>query len=317
MTKLALILPCYHEEEILEHSYGELKPVMQRMVDSGLISSDSCICFVDDGSTDNTWPIIEKLQQENNYVIGIRLSRNFGHQNALVAGLETLHNMFDAYITIDADLQDDISVLDKMIKKFQEGNKIVFGVRNDRKSDSLLYRKTVQSFYKMMQGMGVNSVYNHADFRLIDNTVLLEFLRFNESNLYLRGIFPAIGFKQDNVYYARKVRVAGTSKYSVRKLIQLAWQGITSFSVKPLQLVLFIGIFLFFIAIAISIWALVEFLLGNTLRGWFSTIIPLTLFGGIQMLSLGIIGEYIGKIYLEVKNRPRFIVQETRGLDEE
>ncbi len=315
MIRLVLIVPCYNEEEVLGHSFSELYSVYRDLTEKKLITPESRICFVDDGSSDDTWKIIENLQHKHREVIGIRLSRNFGHQNALVAGLETLHNRFDAYVTIDADLQDDTGVIKEMVEKYREGYRIVYGVRNDRKADSLIYRKTVQSFYRLMQKLGDKSIYNHADFRLVDNTVLTEFLRFPETNLYLRGMFPGIGFRNTNVYYARKERKAGTSKYPLSKLVALAWEGITSFSSKPLQLVLVTGVLLFLVAIVISVWALVEFIAGNTLRGWFSTIIPLTLFGGIQMLSLGIIGEYIGKLYLEVKNRPRFIIEEIKGMD--
>lgn len=309
-ASLAIILPCYNEEEVLRNSFEILNKYLVQLQDDKKVSLESKIVFIDDGSTDLTWSIIQELSARNREATGIQLSRNFGQQNALLAGLYACQKKYDVFITLDVDLQDDPAIIPQMIDEFYRGKNIVYGVRNDRKADSFIYRRTVQTFYKTMQFLGVKSIYNHADFRLIDKKALVEFLKYEEVNLYIRGIFPEIGLEQSELYYARKERKAGSSKYSVAKLMALAWNGITSFSVKPLRLILFLGVLTFLLAIVISVWALIEFILGNTYRGWFSTIIPVTFFGGIQMISIGILGEYIGKIYLEVKGRPRFIISE-------
>jgi len=309
-ANLAILLPCYNEEEILYNSFQILKDYLQRLKDEKKVSLGSKIVFIDDGSNDLTWSIIQEISEKYQEATGIKLSRNFGQQNALLAGLHSCKEKYDIFITLDVDLQDDPAIIPKMVDDFYSGKNIVYGVRNDRKTDSFFYRHTAQTFYKTMRFLGVKSIFNHADFRLIDKKALMEFLKYEETNLYIRGIFPEIGLEQSKVYYARKERKAGRSKYSVAKLMALAWNGITSFSVKPLRLILFLGVFTFLLALAISVWAFVEFILGNTYRGWFSMIIPVTFFGGIQMISIGILGEYIGKIYLEVKSRPRFIISE-------
>jgi glycosyltransferase involved in cell wall biosynthesis len=273
------------------------------------ITADSKICFVNDGSRDSTWIIIDSICKRDSTIIGLKLSRNFGHQAALVAGLLHHKNQFDCYVSIDADLQDDLRAIDGMLEKYNEGSKIVYGVRNDRSTDSFFKRFTAETFYKLMQRMGVPTVYNHADFRLIDNQVLNEFSNFGETNLFIRGIIPMIGFQSDKVYYKRLEREAGESKYPLRKMLIFAWNGITSFSTVPMKLVLWFGIFNFVFAMGITIWVLVCKLFGFTVQGWTSIVLPMTFFSGSNMIAIGLIGEYVGKIYEEVKSRPRYIIE--------
>ncbi len=312
MTKLCLIVPCFNEEEIIESSYAKLSSLMKGLITKGLLSDSSKICFVDDGSKDSTWLKLEKISASDNHVSIIKLSRNFGHQFALLAGLDNMVNLFDIFITIDVDLQDDISTMEEMINQYNEGNEVVYGVRMDRRTDTMVKRKTAEFFYQLMKGLGVNTVYNHSDYRLISNKVLIEFLRFKEVNLFLRGIFPMVGFRNSCVYYDRKVREAGVSKYPFGKMIAFAWEGISSFSIKPMRLILYIGVLTFLMSVTISIWAVIVLINGNTVPGWFSTIFPITIFGGIQMISIGILGEYIGKIYNEIKSRPRYIIEKIK-----
>jgi len=273
------------------------------------ITADSKICFVNDGSRDSTWIIIDSICKRDSNIIGLKLSRNFGHQAALVAGLLHHKNQFDCYVSIDADLQDDLRAIDGMLEKYNEGSKIVYGVRNDRSTDSFFKRFTAETFYKLMQRMGVPTVYNHADFRLIDNQVLNEFSNFGETNLFIRGIIPMIGFQSDKVYYKRLEREAGESKYPLRKMLIFAWNGITSFSTVPMKLVLWFGIFNFVFAMGITVWVLVCKLFGFTVQGWTSIVLPMTFFSGSNMIAIGLIGEYVGKIYEEVKARPRYIIE--------
>jgi glycosyltransferase involved in cell wall biosynthesis len=273
------------------------------------ITADSKICFVNDGSRDSTWIIIDSICKRDSTIIGLKLSRNFGHQAALVAGLLHHKNQFDCYVSIDADLQDDLRAIDGMLEKYNEGSKIVYGVRNDRSTDSFFKRFTAETFYKLMQRMGVPTVYNHADFRLIDNQVLNEFSNFGETNLFIRGIMPMIGFQSDKVYYKRLEREAGESKYPLRKMLIFAWNGITSFSTVPMKLVLWFGIFNFVFAMGITVWVLVCKLFGFTVQGWTSIVLPMTFFSGSNMIAIGLIGEYVGKIYEEVKSRPRYIIE--------
>lgn len=273
------------------------------------ITADSKICFVNDGSRDSTWIIIDSICKRDDNIIGLKLSRNFGHQAALVAGLLHHKNQFDCYVSIDADLQDDLRAIDGMLEKYNEGSKIVYGVRNDRSTDSFFKRFTAETFYKLMQRMGVPTVYNHADFRLIDNQVLNEFSNFGETNLFIRGIIPMIGFQSDKVYYKRLEREAGESKYPLRKMLIFAWNGITSFSTVPMKLVLWFGIFNFVFAMGITVWVLVCKLFGFTVQGWTSIVLPMTFFSGSNMIAIGLIGEYVGKIYEEVKSRPRYIIE--------
>lgn len=306
---LCIVIPCYNEEEILKWSYQSLKDKLQQLITEKLISEKSQICFVNDGSKDNTWSIIETICQEDTFVSGIKLSRNFGHQSALIAGLTAKVNNFDCYITIDADLQDDTNAIDEMVVRFIEGNEIVYGVRNDRTNDSIFKRGTAYFFYQLMIALKVKTVHNHADFRLIGNRVLIELLNFKEINMFLRGIIPLIGFKSAIVYYKRKNRLAGTTKYPLGKMLAFAWDGITSFSTTPLRIGVYIGVLTFISTIIISLWAFITYLEGRALPGWLSTVIPIALLGGIQMISIGVLGEYIGKIYTEIKRRPRFIIE--------
>lgn len=309
MCKLLLVVPCYNEQEILEKTYSTLSMYFSELKERNAITADSKICFVNDGSRDSTWIIIDSICKRDSTIIGLKLSRNFGHQAALVAGLLHHKNQFDCYVSIDADLQDDLRAIDGMLEKYNEGSKIVYGVRNDRSTDSFFKRFTAETFYKLMQRMGVPTVYNHADFRLIDNQVLNEFSNFGETNLFIRGIIPMIGFQSDKVYYKRLEREAGESKYPLRKMLIFAWNGITSFSTVPMKLVLWFGIFNFVFAMGITIWVLVCKLFGFTVQGWTSIVLPMTFFSGSNMIAIGLIGEYVGKIYEEVKSRPRYIIE--------
>ncbi len=308
-ARLLLVIPCYNEQEILRHTHTILKKYFQEIKASGLIAADSRICYVNDGSRDRTWEIIEELSDRDPDVIGVKLSRNFGHQSAIMAGLEHYVDDFDCFITLDADLQDDIHAMTGMLEKHRDGARIVYGVRNDRTSDSWFKRTTAESFYKVMQHMGVPVVFNHADFRLMDRRVLQELGNFREINLFLRGVVPLIGFRSDSVYYKRGERLAGESKYPVSKMLLFAWNGITSFSTYPMRLVLYFGFFNFFVAMAIVVYILISYLVGHTVPGWTSTMLPITFFSGSNMMALGLIGEYIGKIYEEVKGRPRYIIE--------
>jgi len=308
--RLAIVVPCYNEEEILPKSINELSNLLKSMIDENLCDSTSRLLFVDDGSKDKTWQIIEEKSKKNELVAGIKLSRNYGHQNALIAGLSSIEA--EAYVTIDADLQDDINAIKDMVKAYHKGFEVVYGVRKERSSDTLFKRQSAQLFYKLMEMMGVETVYNHADFRLLSSRAKNALMEFKEVNLFLRGIIPLIGFKTTTVYYARKERVAGESKYPLRKMLSFAWEGITSFSIMPLRLITTAGFIIFIISIIYGIWVLYEKLFtDHTVQGWASMMVVLLGLGGIQVLSLGIIGEYIGKIYKETKQRPRYFVDKT------
>ena len=310
-SRLLLVVPCYNEEAILNLTYSTLKTYYAGIKERGLIAADSKICFVNDGSRDKTWDIIEDLCQQDDTIIGVKLSRNFGHQSAIMAGLEKHVDNFDCFITIDADLQDDINAITSMIEKHQEGAMVVYGVRGDRSSDSWFKRFSAEGFYVLMQKMGVPVVFNHADFRLMDRRVLQELGNFREINMFLRGIVPLVGFRNDKVVYNRLERVAGETKYPLSKMLLFAWNGITSFSTFPMRLVLYFGFFNFLVAMVIVAYIFLSFLIGHTVPGWTSTMLPLTFFSGSNMMALGLIGEYIGKIYEEVKGRPRYIIEKT------
>lgn len=310
MEKLYIVIPCYNEEEVLEETKKQLKEKMTKLIQDQKISSDSKVIFVNDGSKDHTWDLIQRFYQEDSLFGGINLSRNKGHQNALIAGLLTVKEDCDIAISMDADLQDDIEAIDNMLEKRKNDCDIVYGVRNSRKKDSLFKRWTAQGFYKFMLLMGVDVVYNHADYRLTSKKVLNHLSDYKEVNLFLRGIFPLIGFSSDVVYYERHERYAGKSKYPLQKMLNLAWDGITSFSVKPIRMILNLGIFILILSILTIIYAIIQKFLGNTVDGWTFITISLWFLGGIQMLSLGVIGEYIGKIYSETKARPRYIISE-------
>lgn len=305
---LYLVIPCYNEEKVLLETTKILSKKMNKLIKSHVIDKDSHVLYVDDGSVDLTWSIIEKINKEDKLFQGISLSRNTGHQNALVAGLLSAKTKADIVITMDADLQDDINAIDVMIEKYNQGNEIVYGIRSKRDKDSWFKQNTARLFYKIMKIMGVDIIYDHADYRLTSKKVLDEFENYKEVNLFLRGIFPLIGFKHDFVYYERNERIAGKSKYSFRKMMNFALDGITSFTVRPLRFICILGIIILFISLGIMIYSLIQKLTGNTVAGWTFLSISIWFLGGLQMISIGIIGEYVGKTYSETKTRPRFII---------
>ena len=307
---LYIVVPCYNEEEVLYETTKRLKVKLKEIIKSKKVSNQSRVMYVNDGSKDKTWDIIKEINDKEELFTGISLSRNRGHQNALLGGLLTAKNYADVVISMDADLQDDIDAIEKMIDKYHEGNDIVYGVRCTRKKDSFFKRFTAETFYKLMKYLGVDCIYNHADYRLTSKKVLEEFSNFKEVNLFLRGMFPLVGFKSDIVYYERNERYAGNSKYPLKKMLNFAWDGITSFSVKPLRLICILGFIILFVSIAIMIYSVIRKLTGNTVPGWTFLSISIWFIGGIQMISIGIIGEYIGKIYQETKRRPRYIISE-------
>lgn len=309
MNTLYVVVPCYNEEEVLEETTKRLKEKLTNLINQKKISKNSKVMYVNDGSKDKTWELIKKISKDTMFT-GISLSRNRGHQNALLAGLMTAKEKADIIISMDADLQDDINAIDEMLKKYEEGNEIVYGVRSSRKKDSWFKKTTAEAFYKFMKIMGVDIIFNHADYRLASKKVLNELEKFEEVNLFLRGIFPLIGYKYDIVYYERNERFAGESKYPLKKMLNFAWDGITSFSVKPIRFVLTLGIIIFTISIVMIIYSLLSKLLGNAVDGWTFLSCSIWFVSGIQMLALGIIGEYIGKSYNEVKKRPRYIISE-------
>ena len=307
---LYVVVPCYNEEEVLKETTNRLNDKLKEMIESKKISSKSRVLYVNDGSKDNTWEIIKNISKDNSMFTGLTLSRNRGHQNALLAGLMTAKEYADVVISMDADLQDDINAIDEMVDKYYEGFDIVYGVRSARKTDTFFKKTTAQSFYKLMEKMGVEIIYNHADYRLASKRVLNELEKYEEVNLFLRGMFPLIGFKSDIVYYERNERFAGESKYPLKKMLNFAWDGITSFSVKPIRLVLSLGLIIFFVSIIMMVYSLISKFSGNAVDGWTFIVCSIWLVGGIQMLSIGIIGEYIGKIYNETKHRPKYIISE-------
>ena len=307
---LYVVIPCYNEEEVLTETTKQLKKKMESLIKAKKISKESRVMYVNDGSKDKTWELIKKIHEKEELFTGITLSRNRGHQNALLAGLMTAKNYADVVISMDADLQDDINAMDEMIDKYHEGKDIVYGVRSSRKKDTWFKKTTAQGFYKFMKFMGVDVVYNHADYRLTSKKVLDEFENFKEVNLFLRGMFPLVGYSSDIVYYERAERFAGESKYPLKKMLNFAWDGITSFSVRPIRMVLNVGIVIFIASILVLLYCLIIKLLGKAVDGWTFIVGSIWLVAGIQMLSIGIIGEYIGKIYSETKARPRFIISE-------
>ncbi|MCD8026753.1 MAG: glycosyltransferase family 2 protein [Clostridiales bacterium] len=310
MTKLYLAIPCYNEEEVLRDSAGKLLNKYNHMMSEGKITEDSKIVFIDDGSKDKTWSIISQLHSENAVFQGIKLTRNRGHQNALLAGLMTLKDKADAVISIDADLQDDINVFDKMVEKYENGCDVVYGVRSKREIDTFFKRFTAEAFYKILDKMGAKVVFNHADFRLMSKRALEAFSMYKETNIFLRGMVPLIGYKSDIVTYERSERLAGESKYPLKKMLALAWEGITSLSIQPIRFITWLGAVIFAVSIIMVIYSLVSYFAGFAVSGWASTLCSIWALGGLQILAIGIIGEYIGKIYMETKKRPRFIVEE-------
>lgn len=313
MTKLYLAIPCYNEEEVLHDSADKLLTKFNTMMSEGKISEDSRIVFIDDGSKDKTWSIIDELHQKNEVFQGIKLTRNRGHQNALLCGLMTLKDKADAVISIDADLQDDINTFDEMVAKYEEGCDVVYGVRSKRETDTFFKRFTAEAFYKILNKMGAKVIFNHADFRLMSKRALEAFSMYKETNIFLRGMVPLIGYKSDIVTYERSERLAGESKYPLKKMLALAWEGITSLSIQPIRIITWLGGIVFLISLIMIIYSLVSFFFGSTASGWASTLCSIWAIGGLQLLAIGIIGEYIGKIYMEAKRRPRFIVEKYLG----
>lgn len=307
---LYLVIPCYNEEEVLRETSKRLLEKINKMINNDQISDNSKILFVNDGSKDRTWDIIEELHDSNSIFSGVNLSRNRGHQNALLAGLMVAKEYADMAISLDADLQDDVEVIEKFVEEYYLGSDIVYGVRSSRKTDTFFKRTTALGFYKVMNSLGVNVVYNHADYRLMSKRALEGLAEFKEVNLFLRGIVPLIGYKNSIVEYERHERFAGESKYPLKKMFAFAVDGITSFSIKPIRIISALGFGIFFISVIALIYSLVVKLLGKTQAGWTSLVISIWMIGGIQLLSLGVIGEYIGKIYNETKARPRYIIKD-------
>lgn len=306
---LYLVIPAYNEEEVLPITSKEIKKKISKLMEDELISKESKVVFVDDGSKDKTWEIIKSLNEEDKLFKGIKLTKNRGHQAALLAGLMSSKNNADITISMDADLQDDINVIEEMVKHYNDGSEIVYGVRSSRKKDTFFKRVTAEGFYKVMKLFGVDIVFNHADYRLMSKKALEGLEKFSEVNLFLRGIVPLIGYKSSVVYYEREERVAGSSKYPLKKMLSFAGDGITSFSIKPLRFILALGVIILFISICIMIYALIRKIQGNVVAGWTFLTISIWFIGGLQMISLGIIGEYIGKVYSETKRRPRYIIE--------
>ncbi len=311
-NKLAIIIPCFNEEEVILYTIDELDILMDIMIDEGLISAASQICFVDDGSKDKTLDIIEKTCQNNTRFSLIKLSNNFGQQNAMIAGMFNVNA--DIYVTIDADLQDDHMTITDMVQKYHDGCEIVYGVRNKRETDTFIKKITAILFYKLMNKIGVKLIYNHSEFRLLSRIAVEKLKTYREKNIFLRGIIPLIGLKSDCVYYDRLLRPAGKSKYSVLKLFSVAWTGITSFSTFPLRLITLTGLLTFLISIVIIIYSLFSFYTHKSIKGWTSIIMTASFFSGMIILSLGIIGEYIAKVFIEVKNRPLYHIEKTLNI---
>lgn len=307
---LYVVIPCYNEEEVLPETARQLKEKMTSLMERGLIARDSRIVFVNDGSKDRTWPIIRELYEQDPLYAGVNLTRNRGHQNALLAGLMTVKDDCDITISIDADLQDDLDAMDEMLEKYHNGCDIVYGVRSKRETDTFFKRFTAQSFYKLMKLLGADTIYNHADYRLMSKAALEGLSQFKEVNLFLRGIVPMIGYDTDVVTYERHERLAGESKYPLKKMLGLAFEGITSLSVKPIRFITFLGFFIMAVSIIVAIYSLVQYFMGSTTQGWTSIVLSIWGVGGLLLFSLGVVGEYIGKIYLETKERPRFLIRE-------
>ena len=317
MDILYLVVPCYNEEEVLPETSKQLRVKMRTLMEKGEISEKSRIMFVNDGSKDKTWEMISKLHEEDNIFQGVCLSRNRGHQNALLAGLMTAKEHCDIAISLDADLQDDIAAIDDMVEQYHKGYDVVYGVRSSRETDTFFKKTTAEGYYKVMKSMGADIVFNHADYRLMSKRALEGLSEFGEANLFLRGIVPMISSNSTNVYYARKERIAGESKYPLKKMLAFAWEGITSLSTKPIRMIMGLGAAVFLISIVILIYSLVRHIMGETITGWTSTVMSVWAIGGLQLLAIGIIGEYIGKVYLETKQRPRYMISKYLGDDDE
>ena len=306
---LYIVVPCYNEQEVLPITTPKLIEQLNALVEAQLIDKESRILYVNDGSIDDTWQLIEQYTQQHPQVCGVKLAGNVGHQNALLAGLEAASEQADITISIDADLQDDVAVMRDMVQKYHEGCDIVYGVRRERKTDTWFKRNSALAFYKLMRRLGVKSVYNHADYRLMSRRAVKQLLNYRERNLFLRGIVPLVGYRTDSVFYDRSERLAGESKYPLSKMINFAVNGITSFSIKPVRMVLTLGIIFTLIALGILVYVLIAYFSGRTVSGWASLILSLWFIGGCVLIGLGIVGEYIGKIYIEVKDRPRYNIE--------
>lgn len=303
------MIPCYNEQDVLQETMTQLTSVLEDLITDKLISNESKLLFVDDGSSDRTWPMISRESVKNHVVTGLKLARNVGHQKALLAGLDTAKTKSDCVVSIDADLQDDISVIREFLLKYREGYEIVYGVRHRRQTDTFFKRTTAIGFYRIMSKLGIDLVQNHADFRLMSRRALEELGRYDESNLFLRGIIPLIGFKSTEVMYDRKERLAGETKYPLKKMLSFAFDGITSFSVAPIRFITLCGVFLFILSGITGVYALIQKLFGNTNAGWTSLMISIWFLGGLQLMGIGIIGEYVGKIFVEVKKRPNYAIE--------
>lgn len=308
--RLFIVIPCYNEEAVLPITAPLFRDKLLSLSQQGKISPDSRVLFVNDGSKDNTWNLICQLAKDDEHYMGICLSRNRGHQNALLAGLMEAKDKCDITISIDCDGQDDINAMDAMVDEYLTGAEIVYGVRSKRDTDTFFKRFTAESFYKVMKWMGADTVFNHADYRLVSSRALKEFANFREVNIFLRGMFPLVGFKSTCVYYERHERIAGESHYPLKKMLALAFDGITSLSIKPIRIITGLGVFISLAAFALIIYALVSYFTGNVVSGWASSLIVTCFLGGIQLICLGVIGEYVGKIYMETKARPRFIISQ-------
>ena len=310
IPRLYIVIPCYNEEQVLPITAPMFRDKLLALSRQGKIRPDSRVLFVNDGSKDNTWKLISQLAKEDEHYMGICLSRNRGHQNALLAGLMEAKDKCDITISIDCDGQDDINAMDEMVDAYLSGAEIVYGVRSKRDTDTFFKRFTAESFYKLMKWMGADTVYNHADYRLVSSRALKEFANFKEVNIFLRGMFPLVGFKSTCVYYERHERIAGQSHYPLKKMLALAFDGITSLSIKPIRIITGLGVFISLAAFALIIYALVSYFTGNVVSGWARSLIVTCFLGGIQLICLGVIGEYVGKIYMETKARPRFIISD-------
>ena len=315
IPRLYIVIPCYNEEQVLPITAPMFRDKLLALSRQGKIRPDSRVLFVNDGSKDNTWKLISQLAKEDEHYMGICLSRNRGHQNALLAGLMEAKDKCDITISIDCDGQDDINAMDEMVDEYLSGAEIVYGVRSKRETDTFFKRFTAESFYKLMKWMGADTVFNHADYRLVSSRALKEFSNFQEVNIFLRGMFPLVGFKSTCVYYERHERIAGESHYPLKKMLALAFDGITSLSIRPIRIITGLGVFISLVAFALIVYALVSYFTGNVVSGWASSLIVTCFLGGIQLISLGVIGEYVGKIYMETKARPRFIISERTEED--
>lgn len=309
MTKLFIVIPCYNEDDVIYETAKRLKIKLGSMIENKIITPDSKVIFVDDGSKDGTWDKIVELHESDSMFSGCKLSRNRGHQNALLAGLDVAKGECDAVVSMDADLQDDIEVLDEFVREYEKGNEVVYGVRKKREKDTFFKKFTAEVFYKLMNFMGAEVVFNHADYRLLGSKALEGLFQFEEVNLFLRGLVPLVGYKSSKVYYERNERFAGESKYPLKKMLSFAFDGISSLSIKPIKMIINLGLICFFISIIILAYSLISHFTGNTVAGWTSIVISIWALGGLQLLAIGIIGEYIGKVFLETKHRPRYIIE--------